>query len=366
MTPISTHIELPVTICILRPNTQSPRNKIVEVPVPEIRENDVLIKVKACGVCGTDLHIHEGEFIAKASLPTTSTHRALFPLIPGHETVGVVAAIGPKVKDFGIGERVVADNSELCGTCFYCRRGDELFCEHFEAHGVTMNGGFAEYCAYPAGRVFKIKSLSDIDATLLEPASCAAHGLDKIAPKMGSSVLIFGAGPTGLVLAQMLRQNGGCNVVVVAPGGLKMDLAQKLGAGDKYIELSREAPQAQFDALKAENPYGFDIVVEATGSQKILEDSINYVRRGGKLVVYGVYSSEVRVSWSPAKIFGDEITILGSFSETYKFPAAVDYLDSGKVKVDGIVNKVYKIEQWEGCLEAMRNKIAIKAAITFD
>lgn len=153
-----------------------------------------------------------------------------------------------------------------------------------------------------AGRVFKIKNLSDIDATLLEPASCAAHGLDKIAPKMGSSVLIFGAGPTGLVLAQMLRQNGGCNVVVVAPGGLKMDLAQKLGAGDKYIELSREAPQAQFDALKAENPYGFDIVVEATGSQKILEDSINYVRRGGKLVVYGVYSSEVRVSWSPAKI----------------------------------------------------------------
>jgi D-arabinitol dehydrogenase (NADP+) len=243
-------------------------------------------------------------------------------LIPGHETVGVVAAIGPKVKDFQIGERVVADNSELCGTCFYCRRGDELFCEHFEAHGVTMNGGFAEYCAYPgklnkkrdtslsrlilvlrpAGRVFKIKNLSDVDATLLEPASCAAHGLDKIAPKMGSSVLIFGAGPTGLVLAQMLRQNGGCNVVVVAPQGLKMDLAQKLGAGDKYIELSRKAPEAQFDALKAENPYGFDIVVEATGSQKILEDSINYVRRGGKLVVYGVYSSDIRVSWSPAKI----------------------------------------------------------------
>lgn len=119
---------------------------------------------------------------------------------------------------------------------------------------------------------------------------------------MGSSVLIFGAGPTGLVLAQMLRQNGGCNVVVAAPQGLKMNLAQKLGAGDKYIELSRQNPQAQFDALKAENPYGFDIVVEATGNQKILEDSINYVRRGGKLVVYGVYSSEVRVSWSPAKI----------------------------------------------------------------
>lgn len=194
----------------------------------------------------------------------------------------MVAAVGPKVEGFQVGERVVADNSELCGTCFYCRRGDELFCENFQAHGVTLDGGFAEFVRIPAGRVFKIKNLSDIDATLLEPASCAAHGLDKIAPKMGSSVLIFGAGPTGLVLAQMLRLNGGCRVVVAAPGGLKMTLAKKLGAGDEYIELSRQDASAQYAKLKEDNPYGFDIVVEATGSVKILEDSINYVRRGGK------------------------------------------------------------------------------------
>ena len=240
--------------------------------------------------------------------------------------MGVVAAIGPKVKGFSVGDRVVADNSELCGECFYCRRGEELLCEDFQAHGVTMDGGFAEYCAYPAKRVFPIKNLSDVDATLLEPASCAAHGLDKIAPKMGSSVLMFGAGPTGLVLTQMLRQNGGCHVVVAAPEGLKMDLAKSLDAADEYVALSRKDPSPQFEKIKKENPYGFDIVVEATGSVKILEDSINYVRRGGKLVVYGVYGSKDRVSWPPSKIFGDEITILGSFSETYKFPAAIDYL----------------------------------------
>merc|ERR1712144_30003 len=327
---------------------------IVTVPLPKLRPNDVLIKVKACGVCGTDLHIHEGEFIAK------------FPLIPGHETVGVVAAVGAEVKGFTVGERVVADSSELCNECFYCRRGQLLLCEHFEAHGVTMDGGFAEYCASPAGKVFKIHNLSDVDATLLEPASCAAHGLDKIAPKLGSSVLMFGAGPTGLVLAQMLRQNGGCHVVVAAPQGLKMELAKKLGAGDEYIELSRSEPEVQFQKLKADHPYGFDIVVEATGSPKILEDAINYVRRGGKLVVYGVYSASARVSWPPSKIFGDEITILGSFSETYMFPVAIDYLDSGKVKVEGIVNKTYKLEQWGECLEAMKNKTAIKAAIVFE
>ena len=241
-----------------------------------------------------------------------------FPLIPGHEVVGVVAAVGKSVKGFKVGERVVADNSELCGECFYCRRGEVLLCEHFEAHGVTLPGAFAEYCAYPAGKVFTIENLSDVEATLLEPASCAAHGLDKIAPKQGSSVLLLGAGPTGLVLAQLLKLNGGAHVTIAAPEGLKIDLAKSLEAGDTYVPLSRKDSKPQFEQLKKDNPYGFDIVIEATGSVKILEDAINYVRRGGKLVVYGVYSNEARVSWPPSKIFGDEITILGSFSETYK------------------------------------------------
>ncbi|CAM1503882.1 Fc.00g014730.m01.CDS01 [Cosmosporella sp. VM-42] len=338
---------------------------IVTVPLPEMRDNDVLVEVKACG------HIHEGEFIAK------------FPLIPGHETVGVVAAVGKDVKGFSVGDRVAADNSELCGECFYCRRGQLLLCENFNAHGVTMNGGFAEYCAYPAGKVFKIKNLNWVDATLLEPASCACHGLEKIRPKLGSHVLMFGAGPTGLMLAQLLRQNGGCQVTIAAPQGLKMDLAKSLDAADTYIELSRSDPDGQFAKLKEDNPYGFDIVVEATGSVKILEDSINYVRRGGTLVVYGwasqvlvtqrivltsrsVYPSADRVSWPPSKIFGDEITILGSFSETYMFPATIDYLDSGKVKTKGIVNKTFKLEQFGEALQSIKDKSAIKAAIVFE
>jgi D-arabinitol dehydrogenase (NADP+) len=133
-----------------------------------------------------------------------------------------------------------------------------------------VNGGFAEYCAYPAGKVFKIHNLSDVDATLLEPASCACHGLEKIAPKLGSSVLMFGAGPTGLCLAQLLRLNGGSHVVIAAPQGLKMDLAKKLDAADEYIELSRSSPEAQFQAIKDANPYGFDIVIEVTENCKLL------------------------------------------------------------------------------------------------
>ncbi|MCJ1372399.1 hypothetical protein MMC20_003623 [Loxospora ochrophaea] len=327
---------------------------VVEVDLPTVRDNDVLVRVKACGVCKTDLHIHEGEFITR------------FPLIPGHETVGEIAALGKDVKGFEVGQKVAADNSELCGECFYCRRGEVLLCENFESHGVTINGGFAEYCAYPAGKVFRFHNLSYIDATLLEPASCAAHGLDRIAPKMGSSVLMFGSGPTGMMLAQLLRQCGGCHVVIAAHKNPKMDVAKALAIGDSYVELSKEDPTPQLEKIKKENPYGFDVVVEATGAVSVLENAITYVRRGGKLVVYGVYNHASRVSWPPSKIFGDEITILGSFSETYKFPATIDYLDSGKVKVNGIVNRVFRIEQWAECLDAVRDESAIKAAISFE
>ncbi|KAK3297683.1 chaperonin 10-like protein [Chaetomium fimeti] len=328
--------------------------EIVNVPLPVLREDDVLVKVKACGVCGTDLHIHEGEFIAE------------FPLIPGHETVGVVAAVGPKVTSFKVGDRVAADNSELCSHCFYCRRGEGLLCENWTGHGINLPGGFAEYCAYPQAKVFQIHNLSDVEATLIEPASCAAHGLDRIRPRLGSSVLMFGAGPTGLMLAQLLRQNGVTNLTIAAPAGLKMELAKQLDAADTYVELSRSDPAAQFEQIKRDNPHGFDIVVEATGSVRILEDAINYCRRGGTLVVYGVYANAARVTWPPSKIFGDELRIIGSFSEVHMFPQTVEYLDSGKIKTKGIVNKVFKLEQFGEALDSIRNKTAIKAAIVFE
>ncbi|KAL1881110.1 hypothetical protein VTK73DRAFT_4787 [Phialemonium thermophilum] len=168
------------------------------------------------------------------------------------------------------------------------------------------------------------------------------------------------------MLAQLLRQNGCSQVTIAAPKGLKMDLAKSLDAADTYIELSRTDPGPQFEKLKKDNPYGFDIVIEATGSVKILEDAINYCRRGGTLVVYGVYAHSARVSWPPSKIFGDEIRIIGSFSEMYMFPQTIDYLDSGKIKTKGIVNKVFPLEKFGEALESIKNKSAIKAAIVFD
>ncbi|PPR02219.1 hypothetical protein CVT26_012111 [Gymnopilus dilepis] len=246
-----------------------------------------------------------------------------------------------------------------CDTCFYCRRGQYLLCENFESLGVTKAGGFAEYVAIQSKKVYKIHNLSDEEATLVEPASCAIHGLDKLNPPVGFEALIFGAGPT----AQLLKLNGASKVVIAANKGIKMQIARNLEAGDEYVELDRENPAPQWAKLKEENKYGFDVVIEATGSEQVANDAINFVRRGGSLMIYGVYANSDRVHWSPAKIFGDEIKIIGSFAQTHCFPRAVAYLDSGKIKVKGMVTDVFSIKEFDKALEKMKSKTACKVAL---
>ena len=151
-------------------------------------------------------------------------------------------------------------------------------------------------------KLYKVKNLTDEEATLLEPAACAIHGLDRLNPPVGVEVLIMGAGPTGLILAQLLKLNGASRVVIAANKGIKTELAKQLDAGDEYIELDRQNPAAQWEKLKQDNPYGFDVVVEATGVEKLANESINYVRRGGTLMVYGVYENKALVHWPPGKV----------------------------------------------------------------
>lgn len=159
-------------------------------------------------------------------------------------------------------------------------------------------------------KCYKIHNLTDEESTLLEPAACAIHGLDKLNPPVGIDVLLLGAGPTGLILAQLLKLNGAQRVVIAANKGIKMDIAKQLNAGDEYIELDRTNPGPQWDKLQADNPYGFDVVVEATGVEKVAQDSIRYVRRGGTIMIYGVYENKALIHWPPSKIFGDEIKVM--------------------------------------------------------
>jgi D-arabinitol dehydrogenase (NADP+) len=321
-----------------------------DVPDPKIGPDEVLVRVQACGLCGTDLHIHEGEFSPR------------WPLIPGHEFTGEIVSVGSNVKDLKEGQRMVGNSNQSCGKCFYCLRGDPLLCPNLAAYGVTLDGGFAEYLQIKADRVFPINHLSPREAVMVEPTACALHGMEVLAAKPGSDVLLFGAGPTGQVLAQLIKLNGAGKLVVAAPAGPKLDLIKNLAA-DEVVAIDRKDPEKHRRQLKAISPTGFDYIIEATGSPAVCEEALQYARRGGTLLVYGVYPEDAAVRFNPFDVFRQEITIKGSFAQLNSFGRALSYLESGKLKVNEIVTDEFELKDWGTVLERAWARKGIKTAL---
>jgi len=321
-----------------------------EVPVPALVPGQVLIRIKACGYCRTDMHIHSGHFISE------------FPLIPGHEISGEIAEVGTEVDGFMIGDHVVADNTELCGHCRHCRADKPLYCENFVSHGCNCEGGFAEYVAIKAEKVFKVTNLSFSEAVMTEPPACAIHGMDVISLTPGSEVLLFGAGPTGLLLAQLLKQNGAVNLVVAAPPGFKLDLALKLAADD-IIPIDKKDYSKHRETIKARYPNGFNTVIEATGASQLFEETIEYADIGAQIIAYGVYSEADKTSISPYEIFKREITIKGSFAQTHCFGRALKYLENRRIKVSELITHEIPLTDFSEALALMHQGKAIKIAI---
>jgi D-arabinitol dehydrogenase (NADP+) len=155
-------------------------------------------------------------------------------------------------------------------------------------------------------------------------------------------------------------------LTIASKGGPKLDLARNLGIAEEYLTISDDSPEEQMNTLASLNPHGFDIVIEATGSPRVLESSLEFVRKGGKLVVYGVYDESVKISWSPFRIWEHEITILASFCSMGHIPHVLEYVKAGKLNLDGVVDKTFKVEEWEAALEVVRLGTVVKAAIVFD
>lgn len=325
---------------------------IKEVDVPKCGENQVLIKVKICGICKTDVHIHNGSFISQ------------FPLTPGHEFTGVIDTIGSKVTAFKKGDRVVADNTVLCGECYYCRRNQPLYCENFYSLGVTGPGGFAEYVVVNQDKVFKIQDhLSFEQASFTEPTACAIHGMDMIDVQNGDNILMFGAGPTGIILAQLLKYGGAGNVVVAAPSKFKLDILNGLGI-TKTVLMDRNDSSIHEKEIKSMFPQGFDIIIDATGAASVTEQCFKYAKKGSKIVVYGVCDEKDRISVSPYEIFSNEYKLIGSFAQTHCFDRAVNALETGIVKVDKLVSHSFSLDDYQKGLETvMSGKQSLKVLI---
>ncbi len=321
-----------------------------DVSEPMLAPGDVLIHVKACGLCGTDLHIHEGEFAPR------------FPLIPGHEFAGEVAAVGGAAQGWQVGDRVVANCNRACGHCFQCRRGQRLRCENLAAYGIQMDGGFAEFLRVDAGDVFAVPSLPWREAVMVEPTACAVHGVEILDVKPGAEVLMFGAGPTGQVLAQLLKINGAASLTVAAPAGPKLALAERLSA-DHVVAVDRDDPEQHRSALRRISPNGFDYVVEATGAPAMCAEAMRQARRGGTVLIYGVYPEGATFAVNPFDVFRNEITVKGSFAQIDDFGRALAYLESGQVKVGEIVSDEFALQDWDRALDNAWQRRGIKSIL---
>jgi D-arabinitol dehydrogenase (NADP+) len=324
--------------------------EVREVAVPEPGAGEVLIRILVAGICGTDLHLHAGEFGPS------------YPLTPGHEFVGEVVSVGTGVAEDLIGRRFVVDNTGSCGHCLECRRARPAYCRNLVAQGVNAPGGFAEYVVTSSGRCFAIDDLDAETAVFTEPVACVVHGLDVLGLRPGSNVLLFGAGPTGLILTQLLAGSGATELTVAAPTQAKLDLARARGA-DRTVLLDRHNTAASFEELRQAAPDGFDVVIDATGALVVLAQTLALTRTGGTVFVYGMTPQTAVWPIAPYDIFRRELTIKGSFAQQFSFDRALSALRSGRVKTQGMVSRRFTLDAYGEALGAVADSSVVKALI---
>lgn len=323
---------------------------IRELPDPMPGPGEVRLRILLAGVCGTDSHLHVGQFGPS------------YPLTPGHEMVGEVDLVGPGVTELRPGQRVVVDNTRFCNACESCRRGLPTYCTNTVAQGVNAPGGFAELVVAPQSKCFVVDDLTPDVAVFAEPTACVVHGLDVLAAPPVSTVLLFGAGPTGLLLAQLLTRNGVGHLTVAAPTAFKLDMVKARGA-DEVVQIDRQDPSAATARFRELAPGGFDIVIDATGALKVLEQSIPLTRDGGTVFVYGMTDEADRWAISPYEVFRRELTIKGSFAQRFSFDRALTALRTGRVDTSGMITHRFGLSDYADALEAVADSHCVKAVI---
>jgi D-arabinitol dehydrogenase (NADP+) len=310
------------------------RARVTDVREPTPAADEVLIQVAAAGICGTDLHIFHGEY------------EAVYPLVPGHEFSGTVVAVGKGVQRYKPGDRVTADPNIPCNRCPACQRNEPNQCERLAAIGVTRDGAFANYVVAPEGNVFPIGDMPFAHAALVEPLACVVWGLKRVQIQAGDSAVIFGAGPMGCLLLQAVRHSGATKVVITDTAPWRLEQAAALGATEAVL-----ADDKQEQRLKVLSPAGYDVVVEATGIPKVLEQSFAYARPRGKIWVFGVAPNDARASFVPYDVFRRDLTIIGSFAVNRTFQESIALIQSGAVQVEPLISHRLPLERFTEGLE---------------
>lgn len=305
--------------------------RVEEVPVRKLKDNEVKIQVKYCGICGTDIHIFHGDGGCCDVTP---------PLVPGHEFSGVVAEVGAGVKAVKVGDRVTGDPNDMCGECYFCKNGMQHFCKNNIGIGTTVDGGFAEYVIMREKQVYKVSDeLSFIEAAMAEPISCCLHGIDLCNIKAGDTVLVMGGGPIGMIMMQLAKNAGASKVIMSEPVEEKREQALKLGATKTIDPLHEDV-----EAVLAEYCENVNVVIECVGNVHTQADAVRFAGKGATIMYFGLAAPEESFPIRPDDIFKKELHITSSYINPYSFERAIQILESGTVELESLITNVVPLD----------------------
>ncbi|TML30303.1 MAG: zinc-dependent alcohol dehydrogenase family protein [Actinobacteria bacterium] len=315
--------------------------EVTEVEDPTPGPRDVVVEVAACGLCGTDLHILHGEFA-----PT-------LPIVPGHEFAGTVVAVGSAVTERRTGDRVAVDPSLFCNECYQCRRGHNNLCERWAAIGVSVPGGAAQYARAPVANCVPLpEHVRTQDAALIEPLSCAVRGYDILRAELAATILIYGAGTMGLMMLELAKRTGAVSVDVVDINPERLATAQELGC-----------TTAAASAAEIDRPRGWQIVVDATGNARAIQDGLGRVGKGGTFLQFGVADYATRASIEPYRIYHEEITITGSMAVLHSYERAADLFATGILDPEVFISDRLPLDKYPQALEQFAAGIGRKIQV---
>jgi len=308
--------------------------ELADLAVPEPGPDEVLIRVAACGICGSDVHGYDG-----------SSGRRIPPIVMGHEAAGTIAAVGAGTSGFSDGERVTFDSTVYCGKCANCLRGDVNLCDHRQVMGVSCGdycraGAFAEFVVVPARIVYRLPdNLSFAEAAMLEAVAVALHAVSLVPVSPGSTALVVGAGTIGLLVQQALRVAGCARVFVADVDPTRLQLSRDLGA-TATLPASTELT-AQI--LQLTNGVGVDIAVEAVGKSDTVNTAIDSVRKGGSVILVGNISPEVTMPLQ--KVVTRQVRLQGSCASAGEYPRGIELLSSGAIRVTPLITAIAPLNQ---------------------
>lgn len=318
--------------------------RVEEQPKPTLGANEVLVRVKASAVCGTDVHSIEGKF------PLTVPPRVL-----GHEFSGLVEEVGAGVTRVKPGDRVATEPGMVCNACWYCRNGMEHLC----LNRSMSPGAFSTHAVLLDRLLWKIpETMSFETASMAEPVACAVHALDLARMRSGDAVAIIGAGGIGLSLLQLALHSGAAKTVVSEPDPKRRALAQEMGA-DVVIDPRQVDPIAA--VRDATYGLGADVVFEAVGHPRTSEQAVQLAAKAGRIVLVGVNPPGAKMEVEPYDLYARELTIVASYMRPYSLGRALRWLE--KLRLDPILGPNYELGQTLQAIHALRDKVGIKPLV---